>query len=56
MLTLFCITDYEKKTIDNDTSDPGPFLNFFKYRNYSGQSTFSSEHREETESILSLLW
>ena len=54
MLTSFCI-DCFGKSVDNDTPQPGPFLELFKHRNYSSQNTFSFEHREETGSILPLL-
>ena len=54
MLNSFCINRFGK-IVDNDTSYPGPFLEFLKHRNYSGQNTFSFEHREETGSILPLL-
>ena len=54
MLTSFCINCFGK-IVDNDTPHPGPFLEFFKHRNYSSEITFSFEHREETGSILPLL-
>ena len=51
MLTSFCINRFGK-IVDNDTPHPGPFLEFFKRRNYSSKKTFSLEHREETGSVL----
>ena len=54
MLTSFCIVCFGK-IVDNDTSYPGPFLEFFKRRNNSSQITSSFEHREETGSALPLL-
>ena len=54
MLTSFCIVCFGK-IVDNDTSYPGPFLEFFKQRNNSSQITSSFEHREETGSALPLL-
>ena len=44
-----------EKIVDNVTSYPGPFLEFFKHKNYSGKNTFSFEHREESGRILPLL-
>ena len=52
---IFLFSVLEKKTVDNDTPHPGPFLEFLKHRNYFGQNTPSFEHREEAGSILPLL-
>ena len=54
MLTSFCINRFGK-IVDNDTSHPGPFLEFLKHRNYFGQNTSSFDHREEAGGILPLL-